>query len=64
MASTIASLQASRGRHTGMVSMYVPPSSRVSDVRAYVREEMVESENVKDKANRKNVVSSLTSIFS
>jgi len=64
LAETIDSLRSSHGRQTGMVSMYVPPTARVDDVRAYVRKEMVESENVRDKANRKNVLSGLTAIFS
>jgi peptide subunit release factor 1 (eRF1) len=64
LAATIDTLRSRRGHQTGMVSMYVPPTARVGDVRAYVRKEMVESENVKDKVNRKNVLSGLTSIFS
>jgi len=62
--AAIASLRLARGRHTGMVSLYVPARARCSDVRGYVKNELIESENIKDKTNRKNVISSLTSIFS
>ena len=64
LAATIDALRSRRGRQTGMVSLYVPPSARVSDIRARVRNEMVESENVKDKTNRSNVMSNLTAILS
>ena len=58
----IETLRSVRGRHTGMVSLYLPPSMRVVDALAHVKSEMVESENVKDKTNRKSVLSSLTSL--
>ncbi|MFX0099379.1 MAG: hypothetical protein ACFFCS_07330 [Candidatus Hodarchaeota archaeon] len=64
MLKVIERLEKSRGKHTGMVSFYAPSKSTMVEPRAYIRKELAESENIKDKGNRKNVLSSLSAIFS
>lgn len=56
-------LRSNRGHHTGMISLYLPATTRVRDALDHVKQEMVEAENVQDKNNRKNVLSALSSIF-
>ncbi|HDM67317.1 MAG TPA: peptide chain release factor 1, partial [Thermoplasmatales archaeon] len=47
-----------------LISLYVPPSKQISDVMAYLRSEYSESQNIKSKTTRKNVLSAIESIMS
>lgn len=51
------------GRGTELISLYVPPDKQISDVAAYLREEMSESSNIKSKNTKKHVQSALKSIL-
>lgn len=51
-----------KGRGTELISLYVPPDKSISDVNAYLNEEMSESSNIKSKSTRKHVQSALKSI--
>ncbi|MFW6141107.1 MAG: peptide chain release factor aRF-1 [Candidatus Saliniplasma sp.] len=53
-----------KGRGTELISLYIPPDKQISDVTAYLREEMSESSNIKSKSTRKHVQSALKSILS
>ncbi len=53
-----------KGRGTELISLYIPPDKQISDVAAYLREEMSESSNIKSKNTRKHVQSALKSILS
>lgn len=58
--SQLRSLQALHGRHTGFISLYIPASRKMSDILAYLRNEVTQTQNIQDKVNRKNVLSGIT----
>lgn len=57
-------LKACRGRHTELISLYVPPSKQIFDVTSYLRNEYSQSQNIKSKTTMKNVLSAIESIMS
>ena len=60
----IEELKKCKGKHTELISLYVPPSKQLSDVTAYLRNEISESQNIKSKTTKKNVLSAIESILS
>ena len=60
----IEELMECKGRHTELISLYVPPEKQVSDVTSYLKNEYSESQNIKSKSTRKNVLSAIESIMS
>lgn len=57
-------LKKCRGKHTELISLYVPPSKQIFDVIAYLRNEYSQSQNIKSKTTMKNVLSAIESIMS
>jgi len=57
-------LKACKGRHTELISLYVPPSKQIFDVTAYLKNEYSQSQNIKSKTTMKNVLSAIESITS
>jgi peptide chain release factor subunit 1 len=57
-------LKAYQGRATELISLYIPPTRRISDVAAYLRNEYSQSANIKSKSTRKNVMAAIESILS
>ena len=57
-------LKACRGRHTELISLYVPPNKQIYDVNSYLRNEYSQSQNIKSKTTMKNVLSAIESIMS
>ena len=57
-------LRACKGRHTELISLYVPPSKQIFDVNAYLKNEYSQSQNIKSKTTMKNVLSAIESIMS
>jgi len=57
-------LKACKGRHTELISLYVPPSKQIFDVSAYLKNEFSQSQNIKSKTTMKNVLSAIESIMS
>ena len=53
-----------KGRGTELISVYVPPDRQISDVAAYLRDELSQSSNIKSKSTRKNVTGAIESIMS
>lgn len=53
-----------RGQHTELISLYIPPDRRISEVMAKLRDEYSQSSNIKSKQTRKNVLSAIESIMS
>ncbi|MEF8907608.1 MAG: peptide chain release factor 1, partial [Haloarculaceae archaeon] len=51
-----------RGSGTQLVTIYVPPDKRISDVVAHVTQEHSEASNIKSKDTRTNVQDALKSI--
>jgi peptide chain release factor subunit 1 len=60
----IEELGSCKGKHTELISLYIPPSKRISDVNAYLKNEFSQSQNIKSKTTRKNVLSAIESIMS
>ncbi len=58
----IEELQDYRGSGTQLVTIYIPPDKRISDVVAHVTQEHSEASNIKSKDTRTNVQDALTSI--
>jgi len=59
---TLEELKDCKGRHTELISLYVPPSKQISDVTSYLKNEFSESQNIKSKTTRKNVLAAIESI--
>jgi len=57
-------LKSCRGRHTELISLYVPPSKQIFDVNSYLKNEYSQSQNIKSKTTMKNVLSAIESIMS
>ena len=57
-------LRKARGKHTELISLYVPPSKQIFDVVSYLRNEYSQSQNIKSKTTMKNVLSAIESIMS
>ncbi len=60
----IEELREARGRHTELISLYVPPNKQIHDVTSYLKNEYSQSQNIKSKATMKNVLSAIESIMS
>ena len=58
----IEELKSSRGRHTELISLYIPPDKQIFDVTAYLKNEYSQSQNIKSKTTMKNVLSAIESI--
>ncbi|MFX1375876.1 MAG: hypothetical protein ACFFA0_08710 [Promethearchaeota archaeon] len=59
---TIESLKEKRGFHTELISLYIPPEKSISDVSKYLKNEISQSQNIKSKRTRKNVLDNISSI--
>ncbi len=55
-------IQSIKGRATELISLYVPPGKRVSDVTGYLRNEYAQSSNIKSRTTKKNVMWAIDSI--
>jgi peptide chain release factor subunit 1 len=60
----IEELRECKGKHTELISLYVPPSKQIFDVNSYLKNEQSQSQNIKSKTTRKNVLSAIESIMS
>ena len=57
-------LKTCKGRHTELISLYIPPNKQIFDVNAYLKNEYSQSQNIKSKTTMKNVISAIESIMS
>jgi len=60
----IEDLKNCKGKHTELISLYVPSTKQISDVTSYLKNEFSQSQNIKSKTTRKNVLSAIESIMS
>ncbi len=60
---TLRELDSKQGRHTELVTVYVPPEKQITDVVGYLQHEYTTAANIKSKQTRKNVQDALTSII-
>lgn len=58
----VEELKEKEGRHTELVSVYVPEDLNLNEIRNLISQEISVTQNVKSKAVRKNVISALTKI--
>ncbi|MFX1266724.1 MAG: peptide chain release factor aRF-1 [Promethearchaeota archaeon] len=56
-------LKGKKGFHTELVSLYIPHDRKISDVTNYLKNEVSESQNIKSKLTRKNVLDSIASLL-
>src|SRR5438445_11973643 len=59
----LAELDAIRGRHTELVSIYIPAEFNLQEIVNMLRQEISLTQNVKDKTVRSNVTSALEKII-
>ncbi|MHA1861945.1 MAG: peptide chain release factor aRF-1, partial [Candidatus Ranarchaeia archaeon] len=55
----IDKLSKKKGYHTELISIYIPPDKRLSDVIANLRNEAATATNIKSRLTRKNVTNAL-----
>jgi len=60
---TLDSLASKTGRHTELVSLYVPPDRQISDVMNNLRQELGTASNIKSKVTRKNVLDAIEKVI-
>lgn len=60
----IEGLKSCKGKHTELISLYIPPNKQIFDVNSYLKNELSQSQNIKSKTTRKNVLSAIESIMS
>ncbi|MHA2142246.1 MAG: peptide chain release factor aRF-1 [Candidatus Thorarchaeota archaeon] len=60
----VQQLKALQGRHSSFTTLYIPPAKSLMDVTSFVKAELAGADNIKSKANRKNVQDNLTAILS
>ncbi len=59
----VKALEAKKGRHTELVTVYVPAGFSLHEIVSQLRQEQGTAENIKSKAVRKNVVTALEKIM-
>lgn len=59
----IAELKKKEGRGTQLISLYIPPGRRISEIIAYLREEYSTASNIKSDHTRKNVQDAILKIL-
>ncbi|TFF98256.1 MAG: peptide chain release factor 1 [Promethearchaeota archaeon] len=59
----IEDLKDKRGFHTELISLYIPSDKKISDITNYLKNEISESQNIKSKLTRKNVLDSISSLI-
>lgn len=52
-----------RGRGTELISLYIPPKKRMSDIINYLRQEYATAENIKSDTTRKHVKDAITKVI-
>ena len=56
-------LKSKKGFHTELISVYIPHDRKISDVTNHLKNEISESQNIKSKLTRKNVLDSISSLL-
>ena len=59
---TLETLAKKKGYHTELISLYIPPDKRLSDVSNYLKNEYGQASNIKSKSNQKLVMSCITKL--
>ncbi len=56
-------LKSKKGFHTELISLYIPYDRKLSDVTNYLNNETSESQNIKSKLTKKNVLAGITNLL-
>jgi peptide chain release factor subunit 1 len=56
-------LKSKKGFHTELISLYIPHDRKLSDVTNHLKNEISESQNIKSKLTRKNVLDSISTLL-
>jgi len=56
-------LKSKKGFHTELISLYIPHDRKISDVTNHLKNEISESQNIKSKLTRKNVLDSISTLL-
>jgi peptide chain release factor subunit 1 len=56
-------LRGKKGFHTELISLYIPHDRKLSDVTNYLKNEISESQNIKSKLTRKNVLDGISTLI-
>ncbi len=56
-------LKGKKGFHTELISLYIPHNRKLSDVTNYLKNEVSESQNIKSKLTRKNVLDGISTLL-
>ena len=56
-------LKSNKGFHTELISLYIPHDRKLSDVTNYLKNEVSESQNIKSKLTRKNVLDGISTLI-
>ncbi|TFG25277.1 MAG: peptide chain release factor 1 [Promethearchaeota archaeon] len=56
-------LKSKKGFHTELISLYIPHDRKLSDVTNHLKNEVSESQNIKSKLTRKNVLDSISTLL-
>ncbi len=59
----LENLSNKKGFHTELISLYIPHDRKLSDVTNYLKNEVSESQNIKSKLTRKNVLDGISSLL-
>ncbi len=60
---TLETLASKEGRHTELISLYVPPDRQISDVMNNLRQEYSTASNIKSRTTRKNVLDAIEKVM-
>ena len=58
----LETLKSKKGFHTELISLYIPHDRKLSDVTNYLKNEVSESQNIKSKLTRKNVLDGISTL--
>jgi len=61
--SALEKLKTMKGFHTELISLYIPYNRKISEVTNYLKNEINESQNIKSKLTKKNVLNSINSLL-
>jgi len=59
----LETLKSKKGFHTELISLYIPHDRKLSDVTNYLKNEVSESQNIKSKLTRKNVLDGISTLL-
>ncbi len=60
---TLDALESKEGRHTELISLYIPPGKQLSEVMSSLRSEYSTASNIKSRTTKKNVLDALVTVM-